>query len=459
MLWLVVGMIAWSIFAVGGVYVWAGAPLVAGAFVLAVAFRPRVVGSRETRTLDTALLLGLLAIAVQLVPLPGAWIAPHGDSLRSALLVSGESLPPIHPISVAPWTTAYALALVATAMLVFWAVRQACGDGATRFLVRTVAFVGLIAALAAIVQKAAAPDLIYGLWFPRDAGARPFGPFVNRNHFAAWIVMAIPLVAGYVAAALHGHRPAGRLAGQIAAALRSLGSAALWAGVAGAVMTLALVTSASRSGLVAFGVSLACGASIARGRLTRRSWIVAFLAVALLAVFIAAYGDMTPLLWRLEETLLVGTGGRPEIWQETLHIIRDFWPAGTGLGTYQTAMAVYQQSDRSVFFNQAHNQYLHLAAEGGSLLVIPAAVIVVAFIRLFMIRLARDTSSSAWIRIGGATAIVAVAVQGLWETALRMPANGILFAVVAAVAVHRPLERSDALEGEGGVLAETRKGV
>ncbi|RPH64302.1 MAG: O-antigen ligase domain-containing protein [Acidobacteria bacterium] len=167
---------------------------------------------------------------------------------------------------------------------------------------------------------------------------------------------------------------------------------------------------------------------------------------------------MTPLLWRLEETLLVGTGGRPEIWQETLHIIRDFWPAGTGLGTYQTAMAVYQQSDRSVFFNQAHNQYLHLAAEGGFLLAIPAAAIVVAFVRLFAIRLARDTSSTAWIRIGAATALVAVAVQGFWETALRMPANSILFAVVAAIAVHRPLERSGALEGEGA-LAETRKGV
>ena len=53
-------MIAWSIFAVGGVYVWAGAPLLAGAVVLAVAVRPRVAGSRETRTLDIALLLGLL---------------------------------------------------------------------------------------------------------------------------------------------------------------------------------------------------------------------------------------------------------------------------------------------------------------------------------------------------------------------------------------------------------------
>jgi hypothetical protein len=43
-----------------------------------------------------------------------------------------------------------------------------------------------------------------------------------------------------------------------------------------------------------------------------------------------------------------------------------------------------------------------------------------------------------WPRIGSLAGLMAVAVQGLWETGLRMPANGVLFAVVAAIAVHRP---------------------
>jgi O-antigen ligase len=456
-----VALIAWSIFAVGGVYVWAGAPLVAGGLLIAVGARPRVARSTETRLLDVALLSGLLAVAIQLVPLPDflrTWISPHGDSVRSLLLLSPDAVPSFQPFSLAPWSTAYALALVATAMCVFWTARQVSADGATRFLVRTIAFVGLVAALAAIVQRALSPNLIYGLWVPQDADARPFGPFVNRNHFAAWVVMAIPLVAGYVAAALHAHRPEQRFAGRIASAMQSLGSAALWVAVAGAVMTLALVTSASRSGLIAFAVSLVCGAWIARTRLSRRGWIVALAVVALLALFVIAYADMTPLIWRIEETLLVGTGGRPEIWQETLRICRDFWTTGTGLGTFQTAMAVYQQSDRTIFFNQAHNQYLHLLAEGGLLLIIPAAATIVAFVRLFAIRLARDTSSSAPIRIGAAVALITMAVQGIWETPLRMPANGILFAVAAAIAVHRPLERIDPLNADGQP-AETRKGV
>ena len=103
-------------------------------------------------------------------------------------------------------------------------------------------------------------------------------------------------------------------------------------------------------------------------------------------------------------------------------------------------MLVYQQTDRTVFINQAHNQYLHFLAEGGVLLTVPAVMAVVAFIRLFRTRLAQDTSSSVWLRIGGGAAILAVAVQGIWETGLRMPANGLLFAIAAAVAVHRPTE-------------------
>ena len=439
-------MIAWSIFAVGGVYVWGGVPLGVGAAVLAVTGRPRLAASRETRALDVALLAALAAATLQIVPLPAwirTWITPHADTLRSSLLLSPDSVSPIYPISLAPWTTVYALTLVATAMLVFWVVRQACGEGKARFFVRVVAFVGLVAALVAIVQKSASPELIYGHWLPQDAGARPFGPFVNRNHFAAWLVMAVPLVIGYVGATVYAHRPATHIAAQIATGLRSLGSAALWVAVAGAVMTLALVISTSRSGLIALGASLAGGVWIGRGRFTRRVWLFGLLAVTVLGLFVGTYANMTPLLWRLEETLVVGTGGRPAIWQETLRVVRDFWLTGTGLGSYQAAMIVYQQSDRAVFFNQAHNQYLHLLAEGGLLLAIPTAAVVVAFIHLFTIRLARDSSSSAWIRIGAAAALVAVAVQGLWETALRMPANGILFAVAAAIAVHRPLERSE----------------
>jgi len=188
-------------------------------------------------------------------------------------------------------------------------------------------------------------------------------------------------------------------------------------------------------GLIA--VMLLGGAWFARSRLTRRASILSLLAGVALAALVAAYANVQPLLSRVDETLTVVAGGRQRIWHETLPLIRAFWFAGTGLGSYPTAMLVYQQTDRGVSINQAHNQYLHLAAEGGVLVIVPVLLAIVSFIRLFRSRLAADQSSTAWLRIGGVVALFAVAVQGMWETGLRIPANGLLFGIAAAVAVHR----------------------
>jgi hypothetical protein len=42
-----------------------------------------------------------------------------------------------------------------------------------------------------------------------------------------------------------------------------------------------------------------------------------------------------------------------------------------------------------------------------------------------------------WIRLGALAAIAGVLVQSIWETGLRMPANAMLLAVLAALAVAR----------------------
>ena len=65
-------MVAWSVFSVGGVYMWAGVPLmVAGAALLSFG-RPWHGFSSETRSLDVVLLTLVAVAAAQLVPLPPA---------------------------------------------------------------------------------------------------------------------------------------------------------------------------------------------------------------------------------------------------------------------------------------------------------------------------------------------------------------------------------------------------
>jgi O-antigen ligase len=133
----------------------------------------------------------------------------------------------------------------------------------------------------------------------------------------------------------------------------------------------------------------------------------------------------------------VGVANRLVIWRETLPVIRDFFLTGTGAGTYERAMHVYQQSDRTVFFNQAHSHYLQLAAEGGLLLVSTLLLAAFAFLRRAREQIAQDESGLAWIRIGAACGLGAAALQSVWETGLTMPANAAMAALLAAIVTCR----------------------
>ena len=68
----------------------------------------------------------------------------------------------------------------------------------------------------------------------------------------------------------------------------------------------------------------------------------------------------------------------------------------------------------------------------------PIAVAAAAFAMAVMRRLRNDDSAIFWIRTGAVAGIVGVLVQSFWETGLRMPANAMLFSVLAAIAIHAP---------------------
>jgi O-antigen ligase len=130
---------------------------------------------------------------------------------------------------------------------------------------------------------------------------------------------------------------------------------------------------------------------------------------------------------------------RLAIWQDTLGVVRHFWLTGTGAGTYLTSMAVFQRSKPGVVFNQAHNHYLQLAAEGGLLVGVPVVLALRAFVRLAVGSLKSDRSAMYWMRAGAASGLFGAAVQSVWETGLTVPANAALAAVLAAIVVHDPV--------------------
>jgi O-antigen ligase len=144
---------------------------------------------------------------------------------------------------------------------------------------------------------------------------------------------------------------------------------------------------------------------------------------------------------RLTERLAraqVSADDRLLIWKDTLPMIRDFWLTGTGAGTYETGMLVYQRASPGVRFNQAHNHYLQAAAEGGVLLCVPLLAALVLCLRQAVRRIAAEHSGMYWIRAGALCGLAGAAAQSIWETGLTIPANAALACVMAAMAIHDP---------------------
>ena len=136
--------------------------------------------------------------------------------------------------------------------------------------------------------------------------------------------------------------------------------------------------------------------------------------------------------------------GRTLVWKDAIEVVRTYPIAGTGLNTYSVAMIFYQRFNRPTRYSQAHNDYLQLAAEGGLLLTLPAAIGIVVFVRAVRRRFAQETSASTyWIRRGAVVGLLAIALQEIVEFSLQMPGNAFLFAVLCAIALHRtPSDRS-----------------
>jgi len=286
------------------------------------------------------------------------------------------------------------------------------------------------------VQRATSPSRLYWYFQPLDPGASPYGPFVSRNALATWLAMAVPIAVGYAVARDRSDR---RATVGLAAKVEAMDSTQLWLAAAAVLMAGTVFASMSRAGILGMGAGLLAFLAVSRARIRRGRaavWTTVLLGgMAMIGLMFANFGALA---MRLQETTESGVWGRRAIWRDTWRMTQDFWIAGVGAGAFERGMLLYQQGSRIFFFNHAHNEYLQLVAEGGLLVAVPAAIAIVSAIAVIARRLRTDRTPIFWIRAGAVAGIVAVAVQSIWDTGLRTPANGALFAAIAAIAIHEP---------------------
>jgi O-antigen ligase len=454
-------IVAWGVLAFGSPYPWAYIPLAAGAALVGLV---SWLGTRSSHLLGDqrrmALGLGLviLAVTAQLLPLPPRvvdWASPansvvlnHIDLAFAASRVAGDApAQPSRPLSINPVFTTRALFLLVSFALLLVGLTRHCNRFGVRRLSACLTALGFLVALIGIIQKAVLGDQawdgmkIYGFWTPMNLLTTPFGPFVNKNHFAGWMLMALPVALGYLlaqgAVAFRHVRPGWRhrflwLSSPEGGRLQIAAFAIM-------VMAVSLLMTLSRSGIACFGMAMAVAAvAVARGQQSKRARIGVVLAIAMLAA--------APLMWansNLRQRLVVNDqsfGLRRVIWSDAWHVVQDFPATGTGLNTFSSAMLMYQTHAEQLAVWQAHNDYLQLAAEGGLLVGLPIVLALALFVASVRqrFRSGEDDPATSWMRFGAAVGLAAIALQSTVEFSLQMPGNAVALIVLAAMAIHRP---------------------
>jgi O-antigen ligase len=250
-------------------------------------------------------------------------------------------------------------------------------------------------------------------------GGIPFGPYVNRNHFAGFAELVLPMA---LVPLLLGRVRRQRL---------------VIVGILAVIPLSALLFSASRGGIISLGAELAFLALVLALRRTAGKHVVVGGIVLMLALLTVSWLGVTEILSRFSklQTLEVTESKRSSMRHGAWHIFVDHPLLGTGLGTLQQVYPPYETLYDGKIVNHAHNDYLEALAETG----VAGGLCCAWFIGALMFGAlsflqSGDTSFANTLRLCGFTACWGLLVHSLVDFNLHIPSNLLLFLLMSLLA-------------------------
>jgi len=271
--------------------------------------------------------------------------------------------------------------------------------------------------LLTIVQHFTAGQTIY--WVEPVNGSEPYGPYVNRNHFAGFVELTLPI--GLALMAFRGLR-------RDVMPLMALFTV---------VPLSALVLSGSRGGLLGFAFEIGILGWMMQKRRALRSGRVAVVGAAVAAaLFFVAWVGATRAVQRLSALRSpdVTLGRRVSMARSAVHIFLDHPLKGCGLGTMVAVFPRYETDYDGRTVDHVHNDYLEGLAEAGLLGGLCGAVFLWVLFREARKNFGAEQGHfSLGLHAGAIMAVGGMLLHSLVDFNLQLPANALLFLLQAYI--------------------------
>jgi O-antigen ligase len=391
-------LIAFSVLSFGAVEEWAQAVLEVGAATLLVIWAIRFYAWGNEKIFVTPFFL----------PLTGFLL------VIAAQLTLGTT--------ASPYYTRVELQLLITYLILIHLMNQAYLQSRHwRGLVWFLMGLGFFVSIFGILQYLTFNGKLF--WFRElRYGSYPFGPYANRNHFAGFAeliipIALVPLVLGRV-----------RRERLFLVSLFAL------------VPIIALVLCASRGGIASFAVEMALLFVLLLVRKIRSKYVLLGGMVVLGALLAVSWIGVQRVLERFSNypTLEVTSGKRAAMRHDTWRIFRDHPVLGTGLGTLQMVFPPYDSMYDGRIVNHTHNDYLEALAETGIL----GGLCCAWFLGVLLVESLKGlgglgSSFHSALNLAGLMGCSGLLVHSLFDFNLHIPANALLFFVAAHLATAR----------------------
>ena len=356
---------------------------------------------------------GLIAVALalpllQLIPVGfAAWAGVPGRALPAAILSDAGVPLSARPISLDPGATLRAWFAVLPGIAVFVAGRTLASDG-RRLAIYAVLAIAVASALLGAVQVVAGTGAGAPAYASSHLG-QGIGLFVNRNHQAAFLLVAICLTATLNEGR---HSPArlGLIVGLIV------------------LFAAGVLATTSRTALVLLPLTL-IPLLTSSSRALRKGVPVAGAVAAVIGLVAWYQGALGRIVARMADEPEM----RIAFWQTTAAAVRSYWPVGSGIGSFPLVYPVFE--DRAALspfvVNHAHSDYLELLLEGG----IVAALALLVFAGWFAWRSVQAWRAGDTVRSCASTALVVLLVYSGGDYPLRTITLMALFGLLCALLV------------------------